>query len=170
MPVFTNKTIFTFEGVGPAWSLIKAFKSGKNPKLAEGLARFMAFQYLQSDLPVPDLITHVPQSLYRFIQIGYNPSFLLANHISKVLKTPLVSLLKRKRQLVQQMRVDQQKRYFLSSKEFLWKSKTSINKKTILLIDDIVGTGATLRCCEKRLSEKFPLKIFSMVFAKQYLC
>ncbi len=152
----------TFEGQGPAWTLIKALKSGKAPRLAEGLAGYMALQYLKSDLPLPDFIVPVPQSLHRSLQVGYNPSLLLVQHLGKTLDIPVVQLLKRKRQLYCQMKVDRERRYLLSAENFHWKKSIPIAEKTILLVDDIIGTGATLRACCQRLYEGFPLKVIKM--------
>lgn len=154
--------IATFEGQGPAWTLVKALKSGKAPKLAQGLAGYMALQYLKNDLPLPDLIVPVPQSFHRSLQVGYNPSLLLAQHLGKILDRPVIQLLKRKRQLFCQMKVDREKRYRLSVENFQWRKRVPIAEKTILLVDDIVGTGATLRACAQRLYEGFPLKVIKM--------
>jgi len=143
--------LVTFEGQGPAWTLIKALKSGKAPDLAKGLAGYMALHYLKSNLPLPDFIVPVPQSLYRSLKIGYNPSLLLAQFLGKTLDRPVVQLLKRKRQLYCQMKVDRDRRYLLSADDFQWKKRVPIAEKTILLVDDVVGTGATLRACAQTL-------------------
>lgn len=154
--------LITFEGQGPAWTLIKALKSGRAPRLAEGIAGYMALQYLKNDFPLPDLIVPVPQALFRSLQVSYNPSLLLAHHLGKTLDRPVIQLLKRKRQLVCQMRVNREQRYRLSVENFQWKKRVPIAEKTILLVDDIMGTGATLRACAQRLYEGFPLKIIKM--------
>lgn len=158
----SSTPLITFEGQGPAWTLIKALKSGKAPRLAQGLAGYMALQYLKSHLPLPDFIVPVPQSLPRALKVGYNPSLFLAEHLGKALDRPVVQLLKRKRQLVCQMRVDRERRYRLSVENFQWRKKIPIAEKTILLVDDVMGTGATLRACAQRLNEGFPLKIIPM--------
>jgi predicted amidophosphoribosyltransferase len=154
--------LIAFEGQGPPWTLMKALKSGKAPRLAKGLAGYMALQYLKNDLPLPDIIVPVPQSLSRSLQIGYNPSLLLAQHLGKTLDRPVISLLKRQRQLVCQMKVDKERRYLLSVENFAWKKRIPIAEKTILLVDDVIGTGTTLRASAQRLYEGFPLKIIKM--------
>jgi len=159
--------LVTFEGQGPAWTLIKALKSGKAPGLAKGLAGYMALHYLKSNLPLPDFIVPVPQSLYRSLKIGYNPSLLLAQHLSQTLDRPVLQLLKRRRQLYCQMNVDRERRLMLSADDFAWKREAPIAKKTLLLVDDVVGTGATLRACAQRLYEGFPLKIIKIGFLQQ---
>ncbi len=175
-----GKPITTFEGIGPAVSLVHALKSGKFPSLSKGLAGFMGFQYLTYNLPKPDLIVPVPQSFYRAIQVGYNPSFLLAYHLGELLSSPVVSLLKRKDQLVRQMRIEKDRRYELSIENFQWakrflssvsfiKPPPSISGKTLLLVDDLIGTGTTLKCCERRLYEGFPRRIIKMAFLQEII-
>jgi len=161
--------LVTFEGQGPAWTLMKDLKSGKAPGLAKGLAGYMALHYLKNNFPLPDFIVPVPQSLHRSLQIGYNPSFLLAQHLGQTFDRPVLQLLKRKRQLYCQMNVDREKRLLLPAENFDWKKNVSIAEKTVLLVDDIVGTGATLRACAQRLYEGFPLKIIKTAFLKQEL-
>ena len=161
--------LITFEGQGPALSLIRALKSGQAPKLAKGLGGYMALQYLQNELPRPDLIVPVPQSFYRCCQVGYNPSLLLAQQIGQVLEVPVVQLLKRKWQLFRQMRVARDQRYLLSKTSFAWRKNTLIQGKTILLIDDVIGTGATLRACTQRLCERSPQSVIQMAAVKEIM-
>jgi predicted amidophosphoribosyltransferase len=67
------------------------------------------------------------------------------------------------------MKVDREKRYLLSVENFQWKKRVPIAEKTILLVDDIVGTGATFRACAQRLYEGFPLKVIKMGCLQQEL-
>lgn len=159
--------LITFEGQGPVLSLIRALKSGQAPKLAKGLGGYMALQYLQNELPRPDFIVPVPQSFYRCCQVGYNPSLLLAQQIGKILEVPVVPLLKRKWQLFRQMRVARDQRYLLSKTSFAWRKNTLIQSKTILLVDDVIGTGATLRACIQRLRERSPQRVIQMAAVKE---
>jgi ComF family protein len=146
---------------------MKALKSGKAPRVAEGLAGYMAVQYLHQNLPLPDWIVPVPQSFHRSLHVGYNPSLILAQYLGRALDRPVVQMLKRKRQLFCQMRVEKEYRYRLSVENFEWKKREAVEGQTILLIDDVVGTGATLRACAQRLNEGFPLKIIKMACATQ---
>jgi|GEM_PF-1403835 len=173
---FDGRLLITFSTeIGPAKHLLHALKSGKAPLLAKGLAGFMGMQYLLCDLPQPEGIIPVPQSLFRSLQVGYNPSFLLAHHLGNILNAPVLSPLKRKYQHVRQTKVESQRRYRLSTESFQWsrrfiasnrwscfKKDVSLSGKTLLLIDDLVGTGRTLQCCERRLSEGAPAKIIKM--------
>ena len=165
----SSDPLITFEGEGPAWTLIQALRSGKAPHLAEGLAGYMALQLLHSHHPLPDFIIPVPQSLFRSLQIGYNPRYLLAHHLGKILNRPVLSLLKRSPQLLRQTQLPLDRRRLLSASHFQWRKPFPLHEKTILLVDDLIGTGATLRCCAQRLNEAFPLKIIKMAAVRQNL-
>jgi predicted amidophosphoribosyltransferase len=67
------------------------------------------------------------------------------------------------------MKIDIDQRYQLSVENFQWKKRVPIAEKTILLVDDIVGTGATLRACAQRLYEGFPLKVIKIGSLRQEL-
>jgi competence protein ComFC len=123
----------------------------------------MAMQYLQSNHPLPDYITFVPQSVFRAAEVGYNPAHLLANHLGQLLGRPVLSLLKRSSPLLRQTQLSMAERYRLSVSQFQWKKHIPLKDKTLLLVDDQVGTGATLRACEKRLKEAFPDRIIKAV-------
>lgn len=166
-PLPSSTDLVAFEGEGPAWTLVKALKSGKAPEAAKGLAGYMAVQLLNSHHAVPELIVPVPQSLFRALQIGYNPAELLAVHLGKILNRPVVKLLKRSHSLLDQMQLPPDRRRRLSASQFQWRKQVPLCEKTILLVDDLIGTGATLRCCAQRLSEAFPLKIIKMAAIRQ---
>jgi len=167
-PVSSN-LIVTFEGRGPARSLVQAFKSGRHPHLAKALAGYMAIQYLQSSYPIPDLIVPVPQSFIRELEVGYNPAMELAVQIGKVLKRPVVQLLKRKGRWPRQSKLSTQDRYHLPRETFQWKKMIDIRGKTILVVDDMMGTKTTLRRCIDRLKERVPADIFGIAAVNEEL-
>ncbi len=162
LPQESSSQLITFDAPSPISSLISLLKKGKAPFLAAGIAAYMGLQYLRSDLPPPDWIVPVPQSLMRALQVGYNPSRLLANMLAPLLGAPVALLLKRRRQWFRQTKLDRERRYRLSVEQFAWNSHYSIAGKVLLLVDDLIGTGSTLRCCERRLLEGLPLRVIQM--------
>jgi competence protein ComFC len=158
----TKNVLITFEGVGPALSIMTALKKGYAPKLASILAAYMAIQYSRSDLPLPDLVTSVPASFWRKLQMGTPISILLGQELARLLDRPFALLLQRKRQLFRQDFLNEEERSLLPSHEFQWKKKISLHSKTILLVDDTITTGTTLSICARRLWESAPKNVIKM--------
>ncbi|MFS8563903.1 MAG: phosphoribosyltransferase [Rhabdochlamydiaceae bacterium] len=50
----------------------------------------------------------------------------------------------------------------LSYQAFDWGRTGDISDKTILLVDDLIGTGATLKAAAYRLKEGFPKAIYGL--------
>ena len=154
--------LITFEGVGPALSLITALKQGVYSKLAALLAAYMAMQYAKSALPLPDLVTSVPTSFWRKWQMGQATSSQIASALAKLLDRPFVPMLQRKKQMLRQEFLTREERSYLSPEEFQWKTRMNLHSKTILLVDDTITTGATLACSAQRLWEGSPERIIKM--------
>ena len=95
--------------------------------------------------------------------MGGEGSTLLAKDLAKLLDRPFIPFLIRKKQMLRQELLSREERTHLSSEEFQWKTKQSLNGKTVLLIDDTITTGTTLACCAERLWEAGPAKIIKMV-------
>lgn len=160
----TGDVLVTFDGVGPAQSLITSLKKGSSSTdLSAILAAYMAIQYSQSELPLPDVIAAVPTSSWRKWQMGQEIAAELARELAKLLDRPFVPMLQRKRQLLRQELLTRQERTHLPSEEFQWSEKHDLRGKTVLLVDDTITTGATLACCAERLYEASPTKIIKMV-------
>jgi ComF family protein len=163
----TGGILVTFEGIGPAGSLMSSLKKTFSPQVASILAAYMAIQYAQSELPLPDLITAVPSSWWRKWQVGGDCAACLAKELAKLLERPFLPLLQRRRQLLRQDFLTREERACLSSEEFQWRIKKNLSEKTILLVDDTVTTGTTLACCAERLWEASPAQIIKMACVDQ---
>lgn len=101
-----------------------------------------------------DIIIPVPIHWTKLIFRKYNQAALLASDISKLLKIPSnCILLKKQRHTLSQSTLSAQKRSKnLKNAFYVDKTKTNLIKnKNILLIDDVMTTGATVRECSKVL-------------------
>lgn len=118
---------------------------------ADAYARFLALriQEMQVDF---DYITWVPVSLRRRFQRGYDQVELLAKAVSKELGIPLLSTLKKQRHNPAQSGIpDAAKRKANVLGAYKVRSNSDIAGKTLLLIDDVITTGATSSECAKTL-------------------
>lgn len=154
--------------------LIHNFKYRFVRDSAEPLAFFMAKAAICYDLPLPDAIIPVPLHPRRLRWRGFNQSELLARELSQNLAPPIIipvlDILRRKRYNRPQMEIKNYKERLGNVKNIFSLSdiKTSlIRKKTILLIDDIATTGATLQECAKILKDNGAKKVMAIVVARQ---
>lgn len=155
-----------FEYKGAAATLIKGFKYGNKPYLAGGLAGFMAAQFIELNWPLPDLIIPVPQSLSRRLTRGYNQAELLASNLSILLQRPVLKALSRKSDDYSQAGLSISQRMQLNGKTIFLKKNHLLQDKIILLIDDVLTTGTTLKKCAEALLEGYPKSIYALTFCQ----
>lgn len=99
-----------------------------------------------------DCIVPVPLSKKRFTERGYNQSALLAEPFAKMLGIPMrEDILFKPRHTKRQSRVEVSERFTNVQGSFT-ASDIAANKR-ILLFDDILTTGSTLKACADTLKE-----------------
>lgn len=144
--------------------LILALKYGDKTELAFLLARLMA-NAGHDLLEGSDLLTCVPIHWKRMLTRKYNQAALLATGVSKICAVPLnPCVLKRVKSTPKQGSREQ--RYQNVKNAFCFNPKYSVKGKTIVLIDDVVTTGATADECARLLLKNGAKEIRLLTFAK----
>jgi ComF family protein len=147
-----------------AKELIQAFKFARSqaaaPLLAEFIAEVLPF------LPNNTIIVHIPAATSRVRERGYDQSRLLARHLAQQTKLVHSTLLCRIGQTRQvganrKQRLEQLKGAFRPTKEFL------IKGADILLVDDVLTTGATLEEAARTLKKAGARNVSAVVFARK---
>lgn len=117
---------------------------------AVALVRRRRSQLKKADI----LVTYVPLSLKRFYWRGFNQSFLVAFFVSRLIQKPLKKYLYRKRFEMSQVRLKAGRRNKNVVGAFEMKPNTDVPEgKTLLIIDDVMTTGATLNECARVLKK-----------------
>ncbi len=151
-----------FEYAGPAATLVQQLKFGRRRELAKDLAAWMAIQFLRLEVPLPDLIVPVPQPLVRTLMRGYSQSLLLAKELGAILDRPVHDLLKKRSGDFPQTGMTRAQRESLAPDAISWKRHCSISDKVVLLVDDVMTTGSTLRLSGRTLEEGFPAALYAL--------
>ena len=112
-----------------------------------------------------DLITLVPVSSQRFRQRGYNQAQLIAKAVATRLKLPFVELLSRVGQ-VRQVGTNRRQRLEQMSGKMYTRRQWLINDSRILVVDDVVTTGATLSEAGRVLKTAGAKKVWGAAAAK----
>ncbi len=122
---------------------LHSFKFGGQTALAKPLGRLMS-QALGASEPF-DGVTWVPMTKRKKRQRGYDQSELLARSAAKALKLPVLPLLKKVRETDVQHELSKKGREKNVKKAY--QAGPEAAGKSLLLVDDIVTTGSTLREC-----------------------
>ncbi len=153
----------------PSRALVHALKYNQQ----EYVAPFMAEQMMKRfcaypELSEADLIIPVPLFPRRKRARGYNQSELLARYFSKQTGIDLdVASLVRVRNTVSQTTLGRRGRLENMVGAFLCKNPSNIKGKTVLLIDDVATTGATLEGCAVALKQSGAKKVLAYTYARE---
>jgi ComF family protein len=113
-----------------------------------------------------DLIIPVPLHSLKKAERGYNQSYYIAKQVAKRLEIPIdKKLLKRRRYTQSQTKMNLIERKENVKNAFMLKDKKKIFGKKIILVDDVITTGATIGECAKVLKENGAIKIFALSVA-----
>lgn len=146
---------------------IARFKFYRHTMLATDYGQIMAhnIQSKFSDI-VLDYIVPVPMHPWNRWKRGYNCTELLAEEISRNIGIPVLAdgLYKKRRNKIQK-RLKYAQRTANVLDAFSSKQSEKLQGKTILLIDDICTSGATLNECAKILKLYGAKKVYAATFA-----
>ncbi len=132
----------------------------------EDIARSVARVLQQQNLPYFDLITFVPDTAARQRERGFVPAQLIARELSRVSGKPYIELLDRIEH-TPQVGAGRTQRWQQVRGNFRAKHTELAYDKRILLIDDVVTTGATITECAKTLKSAGTGPIYVAALAKK---
>jgi ComF family protein len=149
MPVRTAMAFLRFSKGGRVQRLLHALKYGNRPEVGEVLGSLCGVRVYGTDLAASaDLIIPVPLHISRQRKRGYNQSARFAEGLSKTLKIPYSdTFLERTVKTETQTRKSRIARWENVQHAFRVKVPREIAGKNIVLVDDVVTTGATLQAC-----------------------
>lgn len=125
---------------------------------------------LELQMPEIDVVIPVPLYKKRLKERGFNQSALIARNISKRINKPLLinSLIKIRDTLPQVgLNVNERRRNVKGA--FSVRDARGIYKKNILLIDDVLTTGSTVRECSKVLKKAGAENIHVITIARSQM-
>ncbi len=143
-PFVEAYSFLRFSKKGQVRNLIHKLKYGHQPKLAFQLGVWFASEVLFQVRDRFDTIVPVPLHPEKLKSRGYNQSFEIATGISHVTACPVTEALQRIHKTETQTQLSRWERFENTSKEFSIVNPDEIQGKSVLLIDDIITTGATM--------------------------
>ena len=129
--------------------LIHLFKYGRVQTLSGPLGRLLALALPREQSF--DVIVPMPLHWRKRWQRGFNQSELLAREIGRRTHTPVRNLLRRVRDTAPQAGLTSAKRRLNVSGAFRARKRASLAGRRVLLVDDVMTTGATAASCARAL-------------------
>ena len=137
-------TILHYEGT--ARDILKRFKFHNKTSLRRTFKTLLAHFIARHDLVFPANAIIVPMPLHplRLRERGYNQAGLLAESVAQLLSLPLAAdILERVRHTPRQSELGAKERWTNIKGAFRIKNPASIKGSPVILVDDILTTGAT---------------------------
>ncbi len=138
-------TVFPYQGT--AGDLVRDYKYHRITAYAPFFAHAIAQEWRDAaPLVHPDCVVPIPLHWTRRLQRGFNQAALVAQFLAKELELPCITPLRRHRHTGHQARLDAEARTRNLRRAFTVPPRlaTQLVGRTVLLIDDVFTTGATL--------------------------
>jgi ComF family protein len=133
---------------------------------AEPIAQIMTELLQNLPTQIKYILTPLPTASSRIRQRGFDHSQLITKYLAKYLELKPQSLLGRKSN-VRQLGSSRSKRFEQTEQEFYIKDNKFIKDSTILLVDDVVTTGASLSGAARVLLNAGAKQVHAIVFAQK---
>ena len=147
--VLTGHEVFSVYSYDSVREMILGSKDNGKPYLTKTMAKLLAEYYKGKNFPV-DVVTYVPCGKKNFKRRGYDHMEYVAEEFCRLARLPLSKGLKRIKETSDQTQVGAEKRYENVRGVFQCVTDDLSNKR-VLLLDDLVTSGATLSACMQAL-------------------
>ena len=146
--------LWVFDRGGTLRRIQHALKYGNRPAYGRRLGALVGQAYRASARPRPDLVTPVPLHRVRLYERGYNQSAVLAEGLAEALGAPCrPEALRRIRATRSQTRLSRRRRWDNVFGAFAVAVPEAVAGRRVLLVDDVLTTGATATAAALALRE-----------------
>ncbi len=148
----------------PINTLIMQLKYYGNMYLADVFAQDLANLYFKNYFNA-DLICCVPMSKKGMRKRGFNQSELLARALSEIVGVPVEVVLIKIKETANQAKLSREERLKNLKGAFRVTCKEKIKDKRVLIVDDVLTTGATSETIAEMLKNKGAKQVFLLTVA-----
>lgn len=161
IPVERAAALFYYEAASSASRIIYDLKYHDRPEIGREMGSLMASEFSEAGFfDGIDVIVPIPLARSRQWQRGYNQSLCIAKGISRVTGLPIYNKVVCRTKFVKsQTQIDYWERQENVEGVFEVKDFAAIRGRHILLVDDVVTTGATMAACARELLKAGDVKI-----------
>ncbi|MFV0483199.1 MAG: ComF family protein [Bacteroidales bacterium] len=158
-------SLFTYQKGNLAQRLIYKLKYDGRKDIGVFLGRIVGENLNKTKAHI-DFVLPIPLTSVKFMIRGFNQSEMIARGISEVIKAPVnTNILRRRMGLRSQTRLNKWKRWENVEEKFFVSPNNPIPKQSsVLVVDDVFTTGATITSCVRPAIDKFS-KIYACALA-----
>ena len=143
-----------FEKQGGVQRMLHSLKYKGKSEIGVYLGEMLAQKLMEGHWPKPDVITFVPLHWKKEKLRGYNQCLFIANGINNVWNVPVVpDVIQRVKASESQTRKNMFDRLENVQDIFELSKPDVVRNKSVLLIDDVLTTGATIEACAATLHQ-----------------
>ena len=167
VPIKYANSLLYFKKNGMAQTLMHEIKYKGNQELAVYLGELLA-QKLAEEKLMFDMIIPVPLHTKKLKKRGFNQSVKIAEGYSKISQIPVeLNGIIRVKNTETQTKKKRYERWENTDGKFLVTDSDVFKNKRVVLIDDVITTGATIEACcnELTLAGVSEISIFTMCYA-----
>ena len=152
----------------PLREVVQRFKYGRKVSLGKPLGRLVAMGCREMFLDcLPDVIVPVPLHPKRLRWRGFNQSVVLGREVGRLWNLPVdPSVLLRSRETPPQTQLSEEERRKNVRRAFSLNPAKSVKGKTLLLIDDVYTSGATVNECSRALMRGGAREVYVLTLAR----
>ena len=162
---FVDKARSIYEYEDPVNLLVQRLKYGGERYLAEVFAKEMQSIYFKA-IGYADCIVFVPMTDKRKKERGYNQSEELAKALAKLIEVPIEgNVLVKTKDTESQVGLERRERLKNVRGSISVKNRALIADKRVMIIDDVMTTGATLEVIAEKLKEAGASEVVAITVA-----
>lgn len=169
-PIARASSIFHYLAASAHSRLVTATKYARRPEIGCSLMAEHARSLMsQGFFDGIDLIVPVPVHWSKRLKRGYNQSAELARAVSSVTSIPMAEIISARRHGTQTHRSSSERLANARGTFYLSSSAPDITGRHILLIDDVITTGATIIACRDTIfaaSPSSPVSVLTLAITR----
>ena len=164
-------SLFRFGTVLAADRMVYSMKRKPLPRVfafaADELARRTVSYCRERKIDLSNaVVTFVPRSERSVKRYGFDHGKLLSRAVAEGLRLEHTELLRRRGRSIDQKKLTVDKRFRNSSNRFELLKDADVRDKTVIIVDDVITTGATSAACALAIYDGEPGRIMVLCLAK----
>jgi ComF family protein len=152
IPVKNATSFIYFDKESRYKNILHELKYKGQQQVGIEMGRLFGLELRETSFAMADLIIPIPLHYSKYHKRGYNQSALIATGLSEVLKIPLrTDMVSRLSNTSSQTSKSRFERWINVQDKFYIQQASAYINKHILLVDDVITTGATMEACANAL-------------------